>query len=325
MKSGAVSEDFPLHHNKFIPTYQNPNEKKYTHNISIINNTYTNEHPDLFRLDGMKEGGYFNPFLNQIIKVDRNEYYKKLSLDRKNINFIDFMKTHRQYSQNPKLTRYISSCEEIELKRKRMALKNKNLSYTRNDSNCNNYLLTEINKNNDLKKNYNKEYNNLIKTLNHFVPKIDYRIKNTLKINDVDNKKNNNSNNDIENDNIYKKLLNINTKQYNNLRNINNYQINKTTMGEDDEFSFDRKQIHRFNPIRDNIKIINPPSFKNGKWSTFLENYYLMANTGKKFQRKGGLLTEFCNRNIININNEKNKVKENLKKKIINIKNKKNK
>ena len=173
MKSGAVSKDFPLHHNKFIPTYQNPNEKKYTHNKSIINNTYTNEHPDLFRLDGMKEGGYFNPFLNQIIKVDRNEYYKKLSLDRKNINFIDFMKTHRQYSQNPKLTRYISSGEQIELKRKRMALKNKNLSYTRNDSNCNNHLLTEINKNNDLKNNYNKEYNNLIKTLNHFVPKID--------------------------------------------------------------------------------------------------------------------------------------------------------
>ena len=63
----------------------------------------------------MKEGGYFNPFLNKLIKVDRNEYFKKLSLDRKNINFIDFIKSNRNYSQNQNITRYISNDTDMDV------------------------------------------------------------------------------------------------------------------------------------------------------------------------------------------------------------------
>ena len=240
MISGAISKDFPLPHNEYIPTYQNPHEKHYSFKRSTINNTYTNEHPEVFRLDGMKEGGYHNPYLNQIIKVDRNEFFKKLSLDRKNINFIDFMKTDRKYSQNPKLIRYISTDEEIELKRKRMGQKSKNYSYTKNDLNYNNCLLNETNKNDILKNNYRKEYNNLIKSLKHLAPKIDYRIKNTLKISDEQKNKNlNNNNNNIKIDNIYKKIATRNVKTLNNLRNLNSFQINKA-IGKEDEFSFDR-------------------------------------------------------------------------------------
>ena len=317
MISGAISKDFPLPHNEYIPTYQNPYEKNYSFKRSKINNTYTNEHPEVFRLDGMKEGGYHNPYLNQIIKVDRNEFFKKLSLDRKNINFIDFMKTDRKYSQNPKLIRYISTDEEMELKRKRMGQKSKNYSYTNNDLNYKNCLLNETNKNDILKNNYRKEYNNLIKSLKHLAPKIDYRIKNTLKISDEEKNKNlNNNNNDIKIDNFYKKITTRNVKTLNNLRNLNSFQINKA-MGKDDEFTFERKKVRIFNPIRDEIKVICPPPYKNGKWSPFLENYFLVANTQKKFQRKGGLLTEFCNKNIISINNDRDKMKEQMKMKTI--------
>ena len=317
MISGAVSKDFPLPHNEYIPTYQNPYEKKYSFKRSKINNTYTNEHPEVFRLDGMKEGGYHNPYLNQIIKVDRNEFFKKLSMDRKNINFIDFMKTERKYSQNPKLIRYISTDEEMELKRKRMGEKSKNYSYTKNDLNYNNCLLNDINKNNILKNNIRKEYNNLVKNLKQFAPKIDYRIKNTLKISDEEKNKNIKSNdNEIKNENIYKKISNRNVRTFNNLRNFNSYQINKTT-GKDDEFIFERKQVSQFNPIMDDIKIISPPPYINDKWSPFLENYFLIANTRNKFHRKGGLLTEFCNKNIISINNDKDRKKEQMKMKIV--------
>ena len=309
MKSGTISEDFPLHHNQYIPTFRNPNERNYIHKRAKINNLYTNEHPDLFRLEGMKEGGYFNPFLNKIIKVDRNEFFKKLSLDRKNINFIDFIKTNRKYSQNPNISKYISSDLDVQLRRKRMAQKNKNYSYSEIDSNFNNYrnyaLLSEDNKNK-----IRNEYNNLLKTLNSFVPKIDYRIKKTLKISE-DGNKNNNIN--METKNLYSKLTNKNGKFINNLRNLNNFRINKEFSSNNEEFSFKRKQINQYNPMRDRREIIEPPPYKNEKWSSFVENYYLIAGSGKKFQRTGGLLTEFCNRNITSINNDKKKINLKLK------------
>ena len=208
MKIGEVSEDFPLYHNNYIPIYKNPNDK-HSHKKSKVNNIYTNEHPDIFRLDGMKEGGLTNPFMNQLIKIDRNEYFKKLSLDRKNINFIDPIKSSRNFSQNHKITRYISNDTNMELRRKRMAQKNKNLSYLENNSNyknnnnyTNNILLTE-----EKKIKIKNEYNNLLKTLNSFVPKINYKTKKTLKISDEINKNNNNKPN-IENDKFYKKLIN---------------------------------------------------------------------------------------------------------------------
>ena len=316
MKSGTISEDFPLPHNKFVPTFKNPKEKKYRHKIAKTNNIYTNEHPDLFRLDGMKEGGYVNPFMNRIIKVDRNEYFKKLSLDRKNINFIDFLKTSRNYSQNQKILRYINNDRDNELRKKRMGKKTKNLSYSEINSNYNNIynkniLLTEENKNK-----IKNEYNIFIKKLNSYVPKIDYRIKRTLEISDEDYKidaNNLTSENNIDN-NLYKKFINKNNTYIYNLKNMNNYKIS-TSLNEnnEDEFIFKRKKVNQFNPIRDRRDVIEVPPYKNGKWSPFLENYFLTANSRKKFLRKGGLLTEFCNKNITSIKKEKNKIIQKMK------------
>ena len=125
--SGSISKDFPLYHSTIIPTYESPEKRQHTHKRAKNSSIFTNEHPDIFRLEGMKEGGYMNPFLDKIIKVDRSEYLKKLSTDRKNVNFIDFLKSNRKYSQDPKIIRYISSDVNKELENKRMGRSNLSL------------------------------------------------------------------------------------------------------------------------------------------------------------------------------------------------------
>ena len=320
--SGSISKDFPLYHSTIIPTYESPekNRYKHIHKKAKNSNIFTNEHPDIFRLEGMKEGGYVNPFLDKIIKVDRNEYFKKLSSDRKNVNFIDFLKSNRKYSQDPKIIRYISSDSNKELKRKSMG-KNIKMEKEEDEKNKNskislnkNILLTESTINTNKKK-----YNNLLRRLNYFVPKIDYRIKRTL---DIDNRGDNSINPDdlsidLENDNLYKKIsTGIDRKMYSNLRNTNGFEfeLNDKQKKDDEDFKFKRKEIYQYNPIKDRMETISPPPYKNTKWSSFLENYFLLMNSKKQFQRKGGLLSEFSNKNIGSINNNKFDIQQRLKK-----------
>jgi hypothetical protein len=321
--TGSISKDFPLYHSTIIPTYESPDKHNYIHKRAKYRDIFTNEHPDIFRLEGMKEGGYVNPFLDKVIKVDRSEYLKKLSTDRKNVNFIDFLKSNRKYSQDPKLIRYISSDANTELKHKRMGKTNISTDIGENNginsnsriSSNRNTLLTESNSNTNRKK-----YHSLLRKLNSFLPKIDYRIKRTLII---DNKGDNsiNSSNlsiDLENDSLYKKIATgIDSKSNNNLRNINDFEfepLNKNVKKNDEDFQFKRKQIYQYNPIKDKMETIVPPPYKNPRWSSFLENYFLMMNSRKQFQRKGGLLSEFSNKNIGSINNNKFDIQQRLKK-----------
>ncbi len=320
--TGSISKDFPLYHSTIIPTYESPDKHSYKHKRAKNRDIFTNEHPDIFRLEGMKEGGYVNPFLDKVIKVDRSEYLKKLSTDRKNVNFIDFIKSNRKYSQDPKIIRYISSDANTELKHKRMGKTNISTELGEiSDRNSKislnkNILLTNNNANTTRKK-----YNSLLRKLNYFLPKIDYRIKRTLDI-DKNNPENSmNSSNlsiDFENDNLYKKIATgIDTKTNSNLRNMNAFEfdlLNKKLNKNDDDFKFQRKQIYQYNPIKDRMETIVPPPYKNPRWSSFLENYFLMMNSQKQFQRKGGLLSEFSNKNIGSINNNKFDIQQRLKK-----------
>ena len=309
-KTGLISKDFPLYHSDLIPTYSEPNHHNRSHTIAKNRILYTNEHPEIFRLEGMKEGGYYNPYISEAIKVDRSEYLKKLSLDRKNVNFIDFIKSNRKYSQDPNVIRYITVDANKELKNKRMGNKKNDLILSQ-DNNYNNISLNEGNR-----------YLNLVRKLNHFVPKIDYRIKNTLdmdNINNVDQNKRCNTYGNISDNELIKEMAKeekINNKPI-NFKNYSNFKINEV---DDDnkninEFKFNRKPVQFYNPIKDRIETINPPPFKNKKWSLFLENYFLLANSGKKFRRRGGLFTEFCNKNINSINVDKFRIQQELKKK----------
>ncbi len=319
--SGSISKDFPLYHSTIIPTYESPEKREYIHKKAKNSNLITNEHPDIFRLEGMKEGGYKNPFLDEIIKVDRNEYYKKLSTDRKNLNFIDFIKSNRKYSQDPKIIRYISSDVNKELRNKRMG-KNNNSMTSKEDENeeskhsrinlYKNVLLTEGNEVANRRK-----YHNILKRLNDFVPKIDYRIKRTININDKGNKSINinNISIDLENDNLYKKIsTGVDPKLAYNLRNSNVFEFDDKQNKNNDDFSFNRKPVSQYNPIKDKMETINPPPYKNSKWSSFLENYFLLMNSKKQFLRKGGYFSEFSNKNIGSINNNKFDIQQRLKK-----------
>ena len=100
--SGSVSEDFPLYHSDLIPIYHAHKLPEHKKNVSDVRTTVSNEHPDLFRIKGMKEGGYINPFLNEILKVDREEFFKKIEETGKKIKMIDVIKNSRKYSQDPK-------------------------------------------------------------------------------------------------------------------------------------------------------------------------------------------------------------------------------
>ena len=277
-KTGLISKDFPLYHSDLIPTYSEPEHHKRSHTIAPSRIIYTNEHPEIFRLEGMKEGGYYNPYISEAIKVDRSEYLKKLSLDRKNVNFIDFIKSNRKYSQDPNVIRYITVDANKELKNKRMGNKKNDLILSQ-DNNYNNISLNEGNR-----------YLNLVRKLNHFVPKIDYRIKNTLdmdNINNVDQNKRCNTYGNISDNELIKEMAKeekINNRPI-NFKNYSNFKINEV---DDDnkninKFKFNRKPVQFYNPIKDRIETINPPPFKNKKWSLFLENYFLLANSGKKF------------------------------------------
>ena len=75
-KNGSVSQNFPLYHTNLIHLYINiekPHNKRQKNKFIL-----TNEHPDFFKLDGMKEEGYKNPYLKEVIHVDRNEYFKNI-------------------------------------------------------------------------------------------------------------------------------------------------------------------------------------------------------------------------------------------------------
>ena len=290
-KSGLISEDFPLYHSDIIPTYTDTNTHKHTHSCAPNRIIYTNEHPEIFRLEGMKQGGYFNPYLSESIKIDRSEYLKKLSLDRKNVNFIDFIKSNRKYSQDPKVIRYITVDTNKELKLKRMGKNN-----LTNSNNLTSFEEKEKikfkNSINNSPINERNKYHNLIKKLNHYVPKIDYRIKNTLDIKDNDNKvediyinKNRRCNTigNIENDEIcFNTNIPVNMKNFSNFK-LSDMEINKDKKSNDYDFKFNRKSVEQYNPIKDKMESITPPPFNNKKWSSFLENYFLLENTGKKF------------------------------------------
>ena len=306
-KNGCVSKDFPLYHSDLISIHEEPEWKVHKHNISQSRYVITNEHPELFRLDGMKEGGYHNPYLNKIIKLDRSLYLNKFSTDRKNINFIDFIKCNPKYSQDPTIIRYISSDRDKELRKKRMGI-------TINVSENSNSKIKNMKSNSYLTEGNiieaNQKYNNMLKQLNHFLPKIDYRIKRTFvpeaKINDIKNDKS---------DQLYQKIIGkININSNGNLRNLDHFTETDEGSKKNQEFSFRRKKIEEYNPIKDKLVEINPPPYRKSRWSLFLENYYLMNNSAKKFRKRGGLFSEFCNKNIISINNsQKHEEKKELK------------
>ena len=299
--NGEVSKNFPLYHSKLIPIYHG--EEKISNPGKKIkeSNFYTNEHPDFFRLESMKLNGYRNPFLDEVIKVDRNEQLNKMNSNAQQINLIDYIKSSRKLSQDPKVLRMIRSEIDIQMHKKRQQISE---DRKKKFKDIKKYTLSINDINN---------YDTIIKSLDKYTPKISYKMKRTIDPNE--NRKN--IGQYLTSEENYDKLKQISC-QFDPLKsayisNSNDYKISEANgRDKEKEFTHQRKAINSFNLINSKREKIIPPLSINEKWSPFYENYYMTLLKNKKgFLEKGGLFTEFTNKNIytININKRKNKEK----------------
>ena len=291
--NGEISRNFPLYHTNLIPIYQ-PLEKKSPKGKKVKElNFYTNEHPDFFRLDGMKLNGYRNPYLDEVIKVDRNEQFIKMNSNVDQINLIDYIKSKREYSQDPKILKVIRNEFEIQMHKKRQQI-----SEDRKKKRKANKYIIGINDINN--------YDKIIRDLDHYSPRIDYKMKRTIDSEEITKY----IGKYLTSEDNFEKVKQIST-QYNPhksayITNSNDYKISEA-YGRDKlkEFSHKRKAINKFNIINYRNEKLIPPLSTNEKWGQFYENFYMtLLNNKKGFSQKGGLFTEFTNKNIgvINVN-----------------------
>lgn len=296
--TASISEDFPLYHSKYIPI-----NKKQIHSIGkriTPSNVYTNEHPDFFKLDCMKERGYNNPFIDKLIAIDRNEELKKINSNSNQICLIDYLKTNRKFSQDTKLLKYIRSEFDIQMFKKRQKLKKQD----------NNFSNTEIRHTFKLD-NKNENYNRLLTELDYFGPRINYKMKNTMDT--TQNISFGKFNISKEN---YEKIKEIGCEfdpsKSAYLSNMNDYQISEAqNRNKNKEFNLNRKKILRHGLINGKNEICQLPPKRVDKWGSFYENY-LMLLRNNNFKKKGGLFTEFSNKNIEVINVNKREIRKKI-------------
>lgn len=309
--NGSVSKDFPLFHSNIIPIHisKEKHSRKPYKNKFIV----TNEHPDFFILDGMKEEGYRNPYLNEVIKFDRNETYKTIDFSRRQLNLINFIKSNRNYSQNPQITRYIVNANTKEINKKReQKLKDKMRFKKRSNTQENNQNINQF-----------SIRDKILNKLEKFIPKIDYKMSNTIDFSKpikTEYETINESKKYIKDEkvrsleNIFKKNI-LNSQKSAYLKNLNDYKISEAqqrdlNMG----LNYQRKPSLINNLIRGKYNIIDPPPYRGENWGNFLENYYTIENNKNQFRRMGGLFSEFIdkNNNVISIN--KRELREKLEK-----------
>ena len=300
-KSGAISEDFPLYHNENTPIYYPNNLIKHHKKVSDIRIMVSNEHPDIFRIKGMKEGGYINPHLKEVLKVDREEYFKKFQEISKKIKLIDLIKSSKQYSQNPKYLNLINNESYIN--------KKKTIDFSNSSRNVdNNAFSISLENNNNL-------LNKALRTLNMERERI---TRNNIKKNlDLEKTKKVGGNYIIFQDDFnklrkIKSDININKSSYTS--NYNSFKISES-LKEDKtrEFFYPRKPVYKLNPLLNTKTIFKPPPYAFPKWSQFSENYFALSNTPKGLLKKGGLFTEFVNKNFDKIKVINNDIKKKLK------------
>ena len=307
MSSNYLSAEFPLPKGKYEGV--NPPHSKYSEyrekNRRCLSNLYNNELPDLFKLDTMEENknGYHNPYLDEVLTIDRNEEFKKMNTNRKHIKIIDFIKSKREYSQNPEILKYIRSDFDIEMQKKRERV----LKEKKEEKESYKFTLTEEN---EPKKGM---YINTLKKLNKFTSPLSFiQKRDIIKDNVVPLSKSLNIS--PYDKNLIKSLkCYIEPQKSSYLKNLNCFNISEAENYNmnDRYFHFDRKPIVEYNPIKDIVEEKKRPQLLNQKWESFYENFFLLMNQDDGYQRKGGLFSEFTNKNIDNINFQKENDREN--------------
>ena len=300
-KTGALSKDFPLYHNNLIPIYINNENYRMIKSKSYKNKfTITNEHPDFFKLDGMKEEGYTNPYLNEVIKIDRNEFFKNIDSIKEQLKLINYIKSNRKFSQDPKMLKYIATAKSKEISTKReQRLKDKLKFKIKNSSE------DKVFKPNLLR-------DKLLGNLKKYIPPLDYKMSGTVDYSKPVKTENNININHIKKYNFF--TNDINKTAY--LKNFSDYKICEAQIRDLNKgIEFQRKPRVMHNLLNGKYETIVPPPFRSENWDNFHENFYTIMNTKNKFRCKGGLFTEFSdkNKNIILLNQEELKLKMKIK------------
>lgn len=287
IKANSESPDFPFKikfgkvaHINILPK---PKPSYPTNNLRMEKlNQYNNELPDVFRLESMKHSKdlYNNPYLNEVIPVDRKELYKNIERSRKNIKYIDKLKYNIRLSQDPKMLSRIKH-EYANL----------------NKSNSQSALISPLQLSKfELSKENGDDYTNKVFSLyKHNSPKIGFRLRNqidsskNLKINDSISY----SPKDKEKLSKLKSIIDVQHSAY--LGNINNYDIKENyTENKNCKFEFERKKMLLYDPITNQERYVQPDVITNDKWDKYSESFALLKGNLK---RKGGYFSEFATKN----------------------------
>lgn len=261
MKPNATSIDFPLY-TQYGNKAPSTSKQLYTYlpkvRISCVHE-YNNETPDFFRLDSMVKSThrYNNPFLNEVINVDRNESFKSLEKSKSQIYYINKLKSSRNLSQNPVLL------QKIQNETNKQQLKAHNGSKSTKASPQN---LFELQSTDD-------KFKEKLRALHYlYSPKIGFKLK--LKIDESKNVEVVDKYKCSLYDKEYLEKLHtaFDPKKSSYLRNLNDYDI-KENMGVSvgSRFHFDRIREHVYNPIIDKKILIKSVVITNEKWNKINE------------------------------------------------------
>lgn len=286
MMPNSISYEFPFR-TKFGNVYKSNSFKEVTrHKDNFPLNEYNNELPDIFRLDSMTQSTrmYQNPYLNEVLPVDRKEFYKNYEKTKTKIQLIDKIKKSRKLSQEPSILKSIrNEHEHINPKLYKSQSLNNVIS---------SFIKPKVELNGITTPNYTNKIMLLYKSNS---PKIGFRLRNEIET----------SKNEILGDKLHcspfdkekveKLQSNIDSKHSAYLGNINNYNI-KENYNENKrcKFEFLRKTKTIYNPITNETKTVKPDNFTNDKWDSYSETFELLKHN---LRRKGGLFSEFTNKN----------------------------
>jgi hypothetical protein len=244
----SVSYDFPFKIKSEVRLSSPPPQKPPTKFFYDLRNSFNNESPDFFRLDAMKENplGYKNPFLEEVIQVDRRYYLKELEKTREHINIIDKIKTRRDWSQDTNYLKLVKGKNDRDLMNKRLNIKNDKIVTEKN--------FIPFPETDD-------RYHNKLKQLNSYSPKHNYNVKNTFK-------------RGHSYDTNYKISLDIDPKGSSYLGNYNTYNIKDNDRYHEKEFlCFKKNDTKLYNCIIDEKTDISPDVYVSPKWSKYYEKY----------------------------------------------------
>jgi hypothetical protein len=246
MKFNSLSYDFPLSSGHSFRA-ERPGRREYSKQCNELRNSYNNESPDFFRLDAMKENAkmYKNPYLSEVIKFDRNEFYKETDKTKQHINFIDAIKQKRDWSQNANYLKMVKGCNDRDVIEKRNKVKTD--PYVPKE----NYLGLE---------DTSQQYKDTLKHLHiNYSPKHHIMVKKTL---DLTQPSESNT----------KLSLDLDPWYSGGFKNWNSYNISENEHPRDKcLISFGKKQAELYNCITDTKRKVLPDRYVCDKWSNFYE------------------------------------------------------